>query len=388
MPDSIPSIDLLIIGGGIAGCWTLAQALESGLNCLLVEKDALGSGQTIASQGIIHGGLKYALGSVLTRATQSIKNMPERWQQSLSGDVSPNLTQTSCLSHAHYFIPTGNIDSQLVSFLGSKLASSYSEKIPTASLGEGYQQVTKSSRVYRLNEFVLDTHSLLTDFLRQYSNHMVKHYFDAEKITATPAGFHYQHQGLTLNTRYVLNATGNDTPNLPLNLVKMQQRPLQMVMMKGDLPTIFGHFISQGSKPLLTVTSYLHNGEIVWYMGGELAESGASKTKQAQISHTQKLLSQLVPKINIESMTFDTLFVNRAEPKQSSLLRPDDAYVSLKNNWFVGFPTKLAFAPRFADQVISQIIQKPSATDAAPFNHLTFKHLPPPKVAAFPWAHL
>ena len=52
-------VDNLIIGGGVAALWLNAQARQAGLNTLLVAPD-LGGGQSLLSQGIIHGGTKYA----------------------------------------------------------------------------------------------------------------------------------------------------------------------------------------------------------------------------------------------------------------------------------------------------------------------------------------
>ena len=64
--------DIAIIGGGIAGVWVLNLLRARGVDCMLFERDALGSGQTIASQGMIHGGIKYALGGALTGSSEAI----------------------------------------------------------------------------------------------------------------------------------------------------------------------------------------------------------------------------------------------------------------------------------------------------------------------------
>jgi glycerol-3-phosphate dehydrogenase len=62
MADSATlQVDVAILGGGIAGLWLLARLRQAGYSTLLLESQALGAGQTIASQGIIHGGLKYAI---------------------------------------------------------------------------------------------------------------------------------------------------------------------------------------------------------------------------------------------------------------------------------------------------------------------------------------
>ena len=61
LANNILRVDIAIIGGGIAGLWMLSRLRKRGYSALLIESEALGSGQTICSQGIIHGGVKYSL---------------------------------------------------------------------------------------------------------------------------------------------------------------------------------------------------------------------------------------------------------------------------------------------------------------------------------------
>ncbi|MBF0430216.1 MAG: glycerol-3-phosphate dehydrogenase/oxidase [Fibrobacteria bacterium] len=53
------SIDVLVIGGGIYGAWTAYDAALRGLNTVLVDKGDWGSGTSMASSKLIHGGLRY-----------------------------------------------------------------------------------------------------------------------------------------------------------------------------------------------------------------------------------------------------------------------------------------------------------------------------------------
>ena len=68
--------DIAIIGGGIAGLWTLNQLRNRGYSAILFEHNALGSDQTIGSQGMIHGGVKYALAGALSNSSETIAAMP------------------------------------------------------------------------------------------------------------------------------------------------------------------------------------------------------------------------------------------------------------------------------------------------------------------------
>ncbi|MFN3402304.1 MAG: FAD-dependent oxidoreductase, partial [Ferrovibrio sp.] len=41
-----PDVDVAILGGGIAGLWLLARLKRAGYSALLIEREALGAGQT------------------------------------------------------------------------------------------------------------------------------------------------------------------------------------------------------------------------------------------------------------------------------------------------------------------------------------------------------
>ena len=80
MSESL-STDVLIVGGGVAGLWLNARLRRLGYSTLLVDKGVLGGGQSVKSQGIIHGGTKYALSGALTGASEAIADMPRRYRQ-------------------------------------------------------------------------------------------------------------------------------------------------------------------------------------------------------------------------------------------------------------------------------------------------------------------
>jgi len=80
-PGDTLTPDALILGGGVAGLWTLDRLHRAGHSVLLIEPNALGAGQTIWSQGILHSGLKYTLAGALNKAARAIQSMPERWMR-------------------------------------------------------------------------------------------------------------------------------------------------------------------------------------------------------------------------------------------------------------------------------------------------------------------
>ena len=85
------SCDVAIIGGGIAGLWLLNRLVKAGYNAVLLEQTALGGDQTAASQGMIHGGIKYTLSGSITGASEAIADMPDHWRSCLAGEGDVDL---------------------------------------------------------------------------------------------------------------------------------------------------------------------------------------------------------------------------------------------------------------------------------------------------------
>src|SRR3989344_362105 len=102
-------VDVLQFGGGPSGLWPLRTLTEKGYSTILVEKDYLGNGQTISSQGTIYGGVKYGVGKAFRAdSVQEIKGMPRRWREHLSGKLSPDLSDVKTLSDSIYlWVPKG-----------------------------------------------------------------------------------------------------------------------------------------------------------------------------------------------------------------------------------------------------------------------------------------
>jgi len=113
------STDILIVGGGIAGLWLNARLRGLGYSTLLVENASLGGGQSLKSQGIIHGGAKYALHGALTGASEAIADMPRRWRDALAGQGELDLSGVRLLSEAHYLWSPGSLAGNLTSFFAS-----------------------------------------------------------------------------------------------------------------------------------------------------------------------------------------------------------------------------------------------------------------------------
>ncbi|KIQ00514.1 MULTISPECIES: FAD-dependent oxidoreductase [Pseudomonas] len=381
------STDVLIVGGGIAGLWLNARLRANGYATLLLERESLGGGQSVKSQGIIHGGAKYALHGALSGASEAIADMPRRWREALDGSGELDLSGVRLLSDAHYLWSPGTLAGNLTSFFASKAVRGRVDQVKGEQLPPALQNPKFKGKVYRLAELVVDVPSLIARLADLAGDSLLA----ADAIEPLHEGG--QLVGLRVDgreiraQRIVLSAgRGNAGLLASLNVAQPSQqlRPLHMVMVKGPtLKPLYAHCLGGGPKPRITVTSHPGaDGEWVWYLGGDLAEAdGVARDEAAQIEAARKELSQLLPWVDLSTARWATLRVERAEPAQSGLVRPDNAFLSDQGALLVGWPTKLALAPDFADRVLSHL----ERDGIRPAVHPPLPELPRPVIGRTAW---
>jgi hypothetical protein len=385
--------DIVILGGGIAGLWLLNRLRNAGYAAVLLERAALGNGQSIASQGMIHGGMKYALGGALTDASESIADMPKHWQACLQGKGDVDLRGTNLLSDAYYMLPRQSVRSRLNAFFGSKAVRGKIDAVAPEDLPPFFQGHLKGP-LYRLHDIVLDVPSLLATLANNVRQHVYRINWDATRINHNADGMI---QSLTLDNGIELTAQrfittcgeGNEgiLQQLQPPTIAMQKRPLQMVIMKHDLPhALYVHCVSDQLTATPEVTITTHNckdGSRAWYLGGELAESGASLDTEEQISRSKEKIAGLFPWCDFSTARWHSFYINRAEAKQANGKRPDNVSVYASANVLYCWPTKLTLAPIMANTVFatleSQAILPRNLSDA-PLPGLEF-----PGIAETPW---
>jgi hypothetical protein len=116
------------------------------------------------------------------------------------------------------------------------------------------------------------------------------------------------------------------------------------------------HCLGSSDTPRITISSHNdHTGTTVWYLGGQLAESGVGRTRAEQISTTRRELAELLPWIDLSVVEFSTLLIERAEAAQTGGKRPDGPGICYRDGAIVAWPTKLALAPLLADQIITML---------------------------------
>ena len=391
MADTLKT-DIVVIGGGISGLWLLNAFKQLGFNSLLLEKNALGGDQTIASQGMIHGGIKYALGGFTTPASASIATMPETWRDCLSGSGVMDLRQVDVLSNKYYLFSDGSFSSRVTSFLGSKLIRSRVSSLDKQKYPEPFSHIRFKGWLYQLRDLVINTSSLLTTL----QNLAAKHTFRSDARLVYNAQNQVEcvklENGLNLEADlYILAAGAGNAELLGRTVpIKMQRRPLHQVMLCSEnLPPVFAHAVSLTSadKPRVTITTHkTKNGLPVWYLGGNLAETGVHRSEGQQIDFAQKELSSLFPWMTLSRAQWATHRIDRAEPAQTEGNRPDRPYHNLKQNLLVCWPTKLTLVPMMAEAICTTLARE----HTIPARHREESNTPLPElpiaqVSAAPW---
>ncbi len=384
--------DIVILGGGIAGLWLLNRLLTAGYSAILLERAALGQGQSIASQGMIHGGMKYALGGTLTGASESIADMPAHWQRCLRGEGDVDLRGTTVLSDAYYMWPRNSVRSRLNAFFGSKAVRGKVDAVPDAQYPEFFKGHIRGP-LYRLQDLVLDVPSLLSTLAERCRGHIYRIDWSKTRIDHDASGKVQGLQlenGMTVSARLYISAGGEGNEAVLGQLkpasVTMQKRPLQMVVVKHTHPhPVYVHCVSDQltATPEVTLTTHrCHSGGMAWYLGGELAETGAHVDQQEQIARSKRKLQELFPWCDLQNAQWHSFYINRAEAAQPGGKRPDHATLLQGGNVLYCWPTKLTLAPNLAAQVLATLQELNVMPGAAKDLAL---NLPFPSVATPPW---
>ncbi|MGL6160840.1 NAD(P)/FAD-dependent oxidoreductase [Microbulbifer sp.] len=389
-------LDIAVIGGGIAGLWLMQRLRSSGLSCALFEQEALGSGQTVASQGMIHGGVKYTLGGTLTGASEAIKEMPQVWRDCLEGEGQVDLSAAKILSDHFYLFSSGGSASKVGTFFASKLTRGRVRPVSGDERPEIFRHADFRGSVYQLVDLVLDVPSALEALSAPLRGQLKKIRPTArwQRDAGGNAVLFADAGGETLEVhaqRFILTAgLGNEKilEQLGCHAPQTQRRPLQQVMVRHHLPhRFYGHCLGAEKTPRLTISSHpLGDGSWVWYLGGSLAERGATLSPEKLIAEAQRELRELMPWVDLGDCQWATLPVDRAEPRQRNFARPDKAAALRTDNCanvIAAWPTKLTLAPNLADEVLTLLREddiQPAGGDTG-----SLQALPAPRVAATPW---
>ncbi len=380
-------LDVLIFGGGAAGLWCLERFRNAGYHALLLESAALGAGQTIGAQGIIHGGGKYALRGVRDfAAVAATREMPARWRACLAGKQDPDLRGVRVLSErCHLWLPRRSALARVQSWgfmsvvARAGLLATRPEPLPKAQWPEALR--ASALAVYALAEPVISTGSFLKALAARHEKYL--HRYDSAALRFE--GINARIGDVALEPRMLVLTAGEGNAELLARLgvsgEPMQRRPLGMALLRGDLPPLFGHCII-GGKTRLTITA---PEKRIWQIGGELAEKLAGETDDhAARRFALKEIRARFPALDLRNMEIALYRAVRAEARTADQRRPSGVHAGeLAPGVIAGWPTKLSMAPVLADEVFA--LAEKNLKQPAGYPHHPLPPWAPPTVARYPW---
>lgn len=353
-------LDVAIIGGGIAGCWLLRDLLAAGYDAALFEKTALGAGQTIASQGIIHGGLKYRLAGERDDLARQLAAAPETWRR------APGLGDCFAAPETIWLSQT-----RTLSLLARLLSRSRSHACP-AALFPGFVEARAVA------EPVVDVPAVLAHLTRGGRAYAatVGEILPSPTHVLLAVGDRQQMQHWT-GARVCVSLAGAGNRGSTL-------RPLRMFMVRGVPVPFWGHCLAPGQKPRVTITTHHVHGDLVWYIGGALAEKAHSMEWASGLAFARSELRALFPWIAWNTLRLSAFDIMRAEPAGAVPIIEHGRHLT-------AWPRKLALAPALAAdllQRIQRLIQMLPGRMRPPLNlPFTEIDLPPAPIARCPWDH-
>ncbi len=382
--DSVAEFDIVIFGGGIAGLWLLNILIKARFKVLLVEKDKVGGFQTIASQGMIHGGQRYLLGGNLTMHAASVSSLPARWDACLDGVGELDLTGVRILSRSQVMWSTGGSLAHLALNTATHLLNAKLRKLSVREFPDALAGLT-GVPVFELPEKVLDIASLVDALLAPYTSNICRGNVDSltrdGRVTVS---------GLQIKAQVIICAAGIGNEGF-LSLLdagndRSQRRPLRQLMVKAMPFPLYGHGITTSYRPRVTVTSHpLTSGGFVWYLGGALADDTLALTDDEAIAFAKKEMKSIFVHLDWNDKMWATWYGMRGEAYCQSGRLPSGPVVQEYSNVLVVWPTKLTLTPLLGDYVLAHLAKKGVSPRFAtqPEEPLA---LALPEIASFPWA--
>lgn len=394
---------VVIIGAGIAGLWTLRRLIAAGHDAILLEQEAIGSGQTLGAQGILHGGVKYGLDGSNRDIAARLRSLPPIWLECLAGTREPSLAAARTLSPCQHLWAADSWLAKVGATVGARAMQGEVRKIEKSEWPEALSKGGHKGSVYELAETVVDVKSVLAALAAPVQDRIflgkITHFEAADAPppdgSPKPQGLKSIHCGdvqIEADIFLFMAATGNEAAAQAAGFgpAATQRRPLKQVMVRGKLPPLYGHCVTATPKPVVTITAHPLEDETVWYLGGGVAEDAVNLSDEDAIRNAMNKLQGIFPEFAWKDLAWSSWKVDRSEPNAASRL-PDGPALMERGNTALAWPTKLVYAPALADLALefTARLSPTQKENPAPNPALPIQREPIPLPAApmgkFPW---
>jgi len=403
---------VVVLGGGVCGLWTLHALLSAGYDAWLLEKRALGDGQTIASQGILHAGAKYRLPGNATDASRAVADVQGVWREAMAGGEGgvPDLSAMRVIDRRTVLWTRPTLGSAAAAAGAREVMRSEVRRLPRKQWPLGFESAPRGVRVYETAEAVLEPASLLGCLregvagrvrqgevvgLRASDDGVVVEIERAgsDGLEARPTRGGSGERVRVRCSAVVLCAGEGNAALLDLAGADgggmMQRRPLHQLVALSTPFALNGHCLKLDlDKPELTVTTGELDGRRTWYFGGGPAEDGVGRSAAEQVEAGRAAVRRCLPWVDQASFEWRVFTIDRAEGRHGGK-RPDDAVAAWAGDGGASrvlavWPTKLVLAPRAASLVVERLrargVEPGGAGDGG-----ALSTLPEPEVAERVW---
>ena len=382
--------NIVIVGGGIAGLWLYRRLCDAGKQVVLIEKDALGKGQTISSQAMVHGGQRYAVEGHATGHSQGLSEMPAIWESCLNGTGEIDLSAAQKASETQVMWSPGSFATKIATFFASKAMRARVTPIKEDMYPEALSTPSFKGKVYQMDECVLEMQSVLKALVGEYGDNIYQGEIKEFKRDGEGFSSVVIEQGESTvelsGDHFVFTAAkGNELALEALGVKpedESQRRPLHQIMVKGNLPVVQGHCLAVDYEPRVSITTHkTKEGENVWYLGGRVSTRTTELSSLENIAQAKAELEDIFPWMDWQSKEWSALLVDRFEPKYVEGFGGlgDGPTVKTYGNVMIAWPSKLTFVPGLSTIIMEKLEGKAQEgnVDALP--------LPHPKIATYPW---
>lgn len=344
---------IMIMGGGATGLYLRSFLYQHGYDVILVEKKSLGDGQTIASQGIIHRGLKYSLSDKTSSFCKMLDASFNSWSRHFLGQGCVDLRKLEYNSKTMYFWSTLNTKINLLHTIKTKIASlalkSHVQEVKYENYPHFFPQKSQIN-LFEIDEPCINMRSFLQLCRDIDAGQMI--YRDNRNLVDLCAQF---------EPRCVIFAAGVGNESLLAeigieNTKFCQRRPLDMIAIRDMEYRLHGHCLQDFSdKPTYTITSVAEDSRHTWYVGGNIAENKDKLLEEQQKKILRDLLHETIH-IDVNTSRMIRIRIDRAEGLHHDR-RPDGPTIfhfkdnALKREVFAVWPTKLVLLPSLADML-------------------------------------
>lgn len=351
--------NIVIVGGGIAGLWMLNR-LNKKYSVVLIENEALGSGQTLYSQGLILP-RSQEVGDVTGRRIQKV------WRDCLNGFGDVDLRTSKIISDAQTLVASKGVLARMSNFMKS-FKYKHLEDV------EVYQEPTipveKEGQFYQLKADVLDMRSVLESLAKHHMRDIYKadieeYLHEGTKLKALKLKQGGHHVVVESDVFIFTAGKGNLRALQELGIKRPQKMTKEQtsLMVKSVPFALNGAYTLSNGENMYVSSHASSEGGYVWYISGPWLNKLA-ETDLDRIRKMKQIVKDTFSDISFEECLWSA--VHYAVPQQEDWATTKRHKVYYSGNSVVAWPANLTTVPLLADEIVTwakSSVKKPLVQD-------------------------